>query len=152
MIFTREPANVFYVLVSAFRSNLDDEVNMSRHRHMVSELRAFPGLYGSVDSTDLTGCYREKIASAPTEEKTVRIRCKDKSQVLNVARLACNEWEQDCVMVYRSQTHTAALVYAKGIDWYKVEHLPGSLQGVSKGAPLQGCYTIDEFGRSWQLQ
>ncbi|AEM44596.1 gp 0.3, partial [Enterobacteria phage 3/7] len=36
MIFTKEPANVFYVLVSAFRSNLCDEVNMSRHRHMVS--------------------------------------------------------------------------------------------------------------------
>ena len=69
MIFTKEPANVFYVLVSAFRSNLDDEVNMSRHRHMVSELRAAPGIYGELESTDLTGCYREAIASAPTEEK-----------------------------------------------------------------------------------
>lgn len=69
MIFTKEPANAFYVLVSAFRSNLDDEVNMSRHRHMVSTLRAAPGIYGELESTDLTGCYREAIASAPTEEK-----------------------------------------------------------------------------------
>ena len=69
MIYTNEPANVFYVLVSAFRSNLDDEVNMSRHRHMVNNLRNAPGLYGSVESTDLTGCYREAISSAPTEEK-----------------------------------------------------------------------------------
>lgn len=151
MIFTKEPANVFYVLVSAFRSNLDDEVNMSRHRHMVSALRATEGLYGTIESTDLTGCYREEIASAPTEEKTVRVRCKDKAQVLQVARLACNEWEQDCVLVYSSQTHTAGLVYAKGLHGHKTERL-GSFQEVSKGTPLQGCFTIDEFGRRWQVQ
>lgn len=75
MIYTNEPANVFYVLVSAFRSNLCDEVNMSRHRHMVNSLRNAPLEYGSVESTDLTGCYREAIASAPTEELTVRVRC-----------------------------------------------------------------------------
>lgn len=151
MIFTKEPANVFYVLVSAFRSNLDDAENMSRHRRMVSTLRAAEGLYGSIESTDLTGCYREEIASAPTEEKTVRVRCKDKEQALNVARLACNEWEQDCVLVYNSQTHTASLMYAQGTDGHKTERL-GSFQEVSKGAPLQGCYTIDEFGRRWQVQ
>ena len=151
MIFTKEPANVFYVLVSAFRSNLDNEVNMGRHRHMVSTLRAAEGLYGSIESTDLTGCYREEIASAPTEEKTVRVRCKDKAQALNVARLACNEWEQDCVLVYNSQTHAASLMYAQGTEWHKTERL-GSFQEVSKGAPLQGCYTIDEFGRRWQVQ
>lgn len=152
MIFTKEPANVFYVLVSAFRSNLDDEVNMSRHRHMVSELRAAPGIYGELESTDLTGCYREAIASAPTEEKTMRVLCKNKEQALQVARLACNEYEQDCVLVYKSQTHTAGLVYAKGIDGYKAERLPDSFQEVPKGAPLQGCFTIDEFGRRWQVQ
>lgn len=151
MIFTKEPANVFYVLVSAFRSNLDNEVNMGRHRHMVSTLRSAQGLYGSVESTDLTGCYREEIASAPTEEKTVRVRCKDKAQALRVARLACNEWEQDCVLVYNSQTHTASLMYAKGLDGYKTERL-GSFLEVPKGAPLQGCFTIDEFGRRWQVQ
>ncbi len=100
----------------------------------------------------MTGCYREAIASAPTEEKTIRVRCKDKEQVLQVARLACNEWEQDCVLVYKSQTHTAGLVYAKGIDGYKAERLSGSFQELPKGAPLQGCFTIDEFGRRWQVQ
>lgn len=152
MIFTKESANVFYVLVSAFRSNLDDEVNMSRHRHMVSELRAAPGIYGELESTDLTGCYRESIALAPTEEKTMRVLCKNKEQALQVARLACNEYEQDCVLVYKSQTHTAGLVYAQGIAGYTAERLPGSFQEVPKGAPLQGCFTIDEFGRRWQVQ
>ena len=136
MIFTKEPANFFYVLVSAFRSNLDYEVNMSRHRHMVSTLRAAPGIYGELESTDLTECYRESIALAPTEEKIMRVRCKDMAQALNVARLACNEYEQDCVLVYKPQTHTAGLVYAKGIDGYKAERLPGSFREVPKGAPL----------------
>lgn len=152
MIFTKEPANVFYVLVSAFRSNLDDEVNMSRHRHMVSELRAAPGIYGELESTDLTGCYRESIALAPTEEKTMRVLCKNKEQALQVARLACNDYEQDCVLVYKSQTHTAGLVYAKGIDGYKAERLPGSFQEVPRTETLKGCFTIDEFGRRWQVQ
>lgn len=152
MIYTNEPANALYVLVSAFRSNFDYEVNMSRHRHMVSTLRAAPGLYGVIESTDLTGYYREDIANEPTEEKTIRVRCKDKGQVLQVARLACNEWEQDCVLVYKSHTHTVGLVYAKGIDGYKAERLPGSFQEVPQGAPLQGCYTIDEYGRRWQVQ
>lgn len=80
MIFTKEPANVFYVPMSAFRSNLDDEVNMSRHRHMVSALRAFPGLYGELESTDLTGCYREAIASAPTEERPCVYSARTKSR------------------------------------------------------------------------
>ena len=151
MIFTKEPANVFYVLVSAFRSNLDDEVNMSRHRHMVSTLRSAPGLFGSVESTDLTGCFREGIASAPTEEKTIRVRCKDRAQVLQVAALACNKWEQDCVLVYKSQTHTAGLVEAKGLDRYKARRLCGSLQQIPKGEPLRGHFTIDEFGRRWQV-
>ena len=44
------------------------------------------------------------------------------------------------------------LVYAQGIDGYKAERLPGSFQEVPKGAPLQGCFTIDEFGRRWQVQ
>ena len=152
MIFTKEPVNVFYVLVSAFRSNLDDEVNMSRHRHMVSELRAAPGIYGELEYTDLTGCYRESIALAPTEEKTIRVLCKNKEQALQVARLACNEYEQDCVLVYKSQTHTAGLVYAKGIDGYKTERLPGSFQEGPRTEALKGCFTIDESGRRWQVQ
>ena len=150
MIYTNEPANVFYVLVSAFRSNLCDEVNMSRHRHMVNSLRNAPLEYGIVESTDLTGCYREAIASAPTEELTVRVRCANKAQAIAVARLACNEFEQDCVLVYKSQTHTAGLVYAQGIDGYKAERLPGSFQRIPKGAPIQGCFTVDEFGKYWQ--
>ncbi|UNA05381.1 S-adenosyl-L-methionine hydrolase [Pantoea phage vB_PdeP_F5M1C] len=43
-------------------------------------------------------------------------------------------------------------MYAKGIDGYKAERLPGSFQEVPKGAPLKGCFTIDEFGRRWQVQ
>lgn len=170
MIFTKEPANVFYVLVSAFRSNLIDddyEANMSHHRHMVSELRAAPGIYGELESTDLTtsGCYPgESIALAPTtttyeEKKTMRVLCKNKEQVLQVARLACNDYEQDCVLVYNPQTHTAGLVYAKGIDdddGYKAERLPGSFQEVprttSEEEELKGCFTIDEFGRRWQVR
>lgn len=151
MIHTKEQANVFYVLVSAFRSNLHHLDNLSRHRRLVNSLRNAPMEYGSVESTDLTGCYHEAGMESPSEEQTIRVRCTTKAQVISVARLACNDYEQDCVLVYKSQTHTAGLVYAKGIDGYKAERLHGSFQRIPKGAPIQGCFTVDEFGRYWQV-
>lgn len=149
MIYTKEPANVFYVLVSAFRSNLHHLDNLSRHRRMVNSLRNNVIEYGSVESTDLVGKYHEEGMECASEEQTIRVRCASKQQAINVARLACNEYEQDCVLVYKSQTHTAGLVYAKGIDGYRAERLQGSFQLADTFDELTGAYTVDEFGRVW---
>lgn len=150
MIYTKEPANVWYVLVSAFRSNLHHLDNLSRHRRLVNSLRNAPGEYGSVESTDLTGCYHEAGMESPAEEQTIRVRCTHKHQAISVARLACGEYEQDCVLVYNSQTHKAGLIFAGGLDGWRTESI-GSFQMVAQDVELTGNYTVDEFGRGWMV-
>lgn len=149
MIYTNEPANVFYVVLSAHRGGLHPLDNASRHRRLVNSLRNAPGIYGVLETTDLSGCFREEGSKHVSEEQSMRVRCANKQQCLEVARLACNEYEQDCVLVYKSQTHTAGLLYAKGLDGYKAERLHGSFQQVD--APKGECYTVDEFGRTWEV-
>lgn len=144
MIYTNEPANVFYVLVSAARANLSDMVNMGRQLDLKALLQAEPEYYGVLECTGLTGCYREAGQEAATEERTYRVRCENRAQAINVARLACNDFEQDCVMVYKSQTHTAALLCG-----YKATSLNGSFQQVD--APKGECYTKDAEGRFWEV-
>lgn len=107
MIHTKEPANVFYVLVSAARAGLTEKRNIERHTCLKVELMSDPEYYGFVTDTDLIGHYKEEGQEGATKERTVRVRCENRAQAINVARLACNTFEQDCVMVYKSQTHTA---------------------------------------------
>lgn len=141
MIHTNEPANVFYVLVSAARADKSDIVNMSRQLGLKAELERDPEYYGVLECTGLTGCYREEGQEVATEERTYRVRCENRAQAINVARLACNVFEQDCVMVYKSQTHTAGLMFCKGLDGYKTTRLNGSFQQVD--APKGECFTKD---------
>lgn len=150
MIHTNEPANVYYVLVSAFRAGLHNLDNLSRHRRLLNSLRNNVLEYGVVESSDLCGCYREAGQEFASEEQTIRVRCTEKHQAVSVARLACNDYEQDCVLVYKSQTHSAALMFAKGLDGWRTEQI-GSLQKVHENIELNGNYTIDEFGIAWQV-
>ncbi|CDM12525.1 hypothetical protein [Cronobacter phage Dev2] len=48
MIYTNEPANVFYVLVSAARANLSDIANMGRQLDLKALLQAEPEYYGEL--------------------------------------------------------------------------------------------------------
>lgn len=149
MIYTNEPANVFYVLVSAARANLPDVVNMVRQVDLKALLQAEPEYYGVLECTGLTGYYREAGQEAATKERTYRVRCESKAQAINVARLACNDFEQDCVMVYKSQTHTAGLMFCKGLDGYRTERLHGSFQQVD--VPKGEFFTKDAEGRFWEV-
>lgn len=149
MIYTNEPANKFYVLVSAARANLSDMVNMARQLDLKALLQAEPEYYGVLECTGLTGCYREEGQAEASTERTYRVLCDNKAQAINVARLACNDFEQDCVMVYKSQTHTAGLLFCKGLDGYKATRLNGSFQQVD--APEGECYTMDAEGRIWEV-
>ncbi|WAK44898.1 hypothetical protein pEaSNUABM57_00016 [Erwinia phage pEa_SNUABM_57] len=150
MIYTNEPANVYYVLLSAFRSNRDHLDNLSAHHHLVSALRCNAVEFGHIESTDLTGCYHEAGMESPAEEQTIRVRCERKDQAISIARLACNGFEQDCVLVYKSQTHAAGLIFAKGMDGWRTERI-GSFQMAAQDAELTGNYTVDEFGRGWMV-
>lgn len=149
MIHTNEPANVFYVLVSAARANLSDMANMLRQLDLKERLQADTEYYGVLECTGLTGWYREHGQEAATQERTYRVRCKNRAQAINVARLACNDFEQDCVLVYKSQTHTAGLLFCKGLDGYKATSLNGSFQQVNK--PIGENYTTDAEGHIWEV-
>lgn len=149
MIYTNEPANVFYVLVSAARADKSDIVNMNAQLMLKHTLQQDPEYYGVLECTGLTGCYREEGQEVATEERTYRVRCENRAQAINVARLACNDFEQDCVMVYKSQTHTAGLMFCKGLDGYKTTRLSGSFQQVD--APKGECFTKDAEGRFWEV-
>lgn len=149
MIYTNETANVFYVLVSAARSTLSDMLNMSRQVALRKDLQADPEFFGELECTGLTGCYREEGQEVASTERTYRVRCDNKAQAINVARLACNRYEQDCVMVYKSQTHSAGLLFCKGLDGYKAVRLNGSFQAVDK--PTGENYTIDANGQHWEV-
>lgn len=149
MIYTNEPANVFYVLVSAARANLSDMANMARQLDLKALLQAEPEYYGVLECTGLTGWYREQGQEVATQERTYRVRCENRAQAINVARLACNDFEQDCVLVYKSQTHTAGLMFCKGLDGYKTTRLNGSFQQVDK--PTGENYTTDAEGRIWEV-
>lgn len=150
MIHTKEPANMFYVYVSAARANLSDIVNMGRQTRLKGELLADPEYYGTLECTGLTGCYREEGQEAVSTERTYRVLC-NRAQAINVARLACNQLEQDCVLAVRSQTHTASLVNCKGsnpIEWTNTA-LEGTFQQVDK--PTGECYTMDANGLIWEV-
>lgn len=149
MIHTREPANVFYVLVSAARANLPDVSNMKRQLALRDALKFDPEYYGVLECTGLTGWYREEGQEVATQERTYRVRCENRAQAINVARLACNTFDQDCVLVYKSQTHTAGLMFCKGLDGYKTTRLNGSFQQVDK--PTGENYTTDAEGRFWEV-
>lgn len=149
MIHTNEPANVFYVLVSAARAGLSDMANMARQLDLKALLQAEPEYYGVLECTGLTGWYREQGQEVATQERTYRVRCENRAQAINVARLACNDFEQDCVLVYKSQTHTAGLMFCKGLDGYRTTRLNGSLQQVDK--PTGENYTTDAEGRIWEV-
>lgn len=149
MIHTNEPANVFYVLVSAARAGLSDMANMARQLDLKALLQAEPEYYGVLECTGLTDWYREQGQEVATQERTYRVRCENRAQAINVARLACNDFEQDCVLVYKSQTHTAGLMFCKGLDGYRVTRLNGSLQQVDK--PTGENYTTDAEGRIWEV-
>lgn len=149
MIHTKEPVNTFYVLVSAARAGLNDMLNMQRQIDLKNLLQAEPEYYGKLECTGLTGCYREEGQEVATTERTYRVHCESKAQAINVARLACNDFDQDCVMIYKAQTHSAGLLFCKGLNGYKAQRLNGSFQQVDK---VTGeCYTMDAEGNYWEV-
>ncbi|ATS93668.1 SAM-dependent methyltransferase [Pectobacterium phage DU_PP_II] len=140
MIHTKEPANVQYVLLSAFRSVYDPAVNLMLHKALVAQIMELAGCV--IESTALTGCYLEAGQQVPSTEKTIRVRCEERWAVGELVWLACHKYEQDCVLVYESQTHTASLQAI-----CEFTHL-GTFQKAPDGTPA-GAYTIDENGEIW---
>lgn len=114
MIHTKQPANQFYVYLTAFRSSEPLEVNQKMLKGMAISIRKFPGLYGVLEHCNIQGCYQEAGTDAPSIEQTLRVRCRDMVEVENLMYQACETYSQDAVLVVNSQTHTASLM---SLEW-----------------------------------
>ncbi|UUG66281.1 S-adenosyl-L-methionine hydrolase [Pectobacterium phage vB_PcaP_P15_PC2B6] len=144
MSHTKEPANIQYVLLSAFRASNTPLVNLTNHQALVESIEELGGCV--IESTALTGCYLEEGQSWPSTEKTIRVRCDEPWQVANVVWLAWCYYEQECVLVYESQTHTASL--QAPCEFTQIGTSQKAPKGYLNDSPA-GAYTIDEHGEVW---
>lgn len=109
MIHTKQPANQFYVFLTAYRSHECTEVNEIHTRRMASEIRKYPGMYGVIENDNVQGCFKEAGAESATNERTLKVRARNLNELEHLVYLACKICNQDAVLVVTSQTHTAAL-------------------------------------------
>lgn len=109
MIHTKQPANQFYVFLTAYRSYESTEVNEIHTRSIAQHIRKYPGALGIVENTDVQGCYKEAGAESASIERTLKVRARNHYEMSNLVYLACKNYDQDAVLVVNSQTHTAAL-------------------------------------------
>ncbi len=109
MIHTKQPANQFYVFLTAYRSYECTEVNEIHTRGMAAEIRKYPGMYGVIEDGDVQGCFKEAGTEVATNERTLKVRARNQYEMENLTYLACKVYHQDAVLVVTSQTHTAAL-------------------------------------------
>ncbi|QHJ79914.1 MAG: hypothetical protein [Caudoviricetes sp.] len=150
MIYTNEPANMYYVFVSAYRSYESVEVNELMQDALAKLINESPKMFGRIEDYRVTGCYHEVGSDSATEERTFKVLCTHE-QAENLAFMATDRFFQDCVLVVNSQTHTANL-WRITVPQYRVVReitdLNGSLQPVSK--PTGECYSVID-GQYWEV-
>nr|DAH54119.1 MAG TPA: hypothetical protein [Caudoviricetes sp.] len=149
MIYTKEPANIFYMYVSAARADRPDVVNLARHNQLKRDIMNGLGMYGEIVQTGITGYFREAGQEVATEERTIKVACRTREECICLAQLVCRAYQQDCALVIKSQTHSAALMSCPEGLAYKAERLNGSLQQVD--APKGECYSVDANGAIWEV-
>jgi len=156
MIYTNEPANVFYVFLTAYRAVETKDVNEMHLKALTATIRKFTGMYGNIESTDIQGCFREAGQDVASIERTLKVRCTSMKQVAELTWQACHLYDQDAVLIVNSQTHTASLGHIEQRGEYPM-HYPefvqgesfGTLQAVSKASGE--CYSVDASGQVWEV-
>ena len=118
MIYTNEPANVFYVYLTAYRSFESLEVNEIHTKALARQIATYPGQFGTLTHDNIQGCYHESGAESASIERTLRVTCHKASQVAELAYLACKTYDQDAILQVNSQTHTAILNSLETIGEY----------------------------------
>lgn len=109
MIHTKQPANQFYVFLSAYRSHESQEVNEKMTKGLIAEVRKFPGTYGVIEHENVQGCFKEAGAESASIERTIKVRARNIAEVEALTYLACKVHNQDAVLIVNSQTHTTSL-------------------------------------------
>ena len=156
MIYTTEPSNVFYVYLTAYRGYRSEEVNEVFLKGMTQRIVKHAGLYGHIESFNIAGMFKEAGADKATQERTLKVMCRTEKQAAELTYMACKEYDQDAVLVVRSQTHTAELWsiemqgdYPYSFPQVKTDSLNGTLQQVD--APNGECYSVDDAGNIWEV-
>jgi len=154
MIHTKETANKLFVFVTAYRAIESHEVNEKFTNGLERVIRKYPGTYGSIRETAITGCFREAGQDLATTERTLKVECTEK-QAAELTYLARKTYNQDAVLVVNSQTHTAALWSIKTMGEYPNHYpslvetpLDGTMQHVD--APKGECFSIIN-GEFWEV-
>ncbi len=137
MIHTKQPANQFYVFLTAYRSTNTEAVNEKLLKGMIAEIRKYPGSYGVIEDINVAGCFQEAGATHPTIERTLKVRARNEIEADNLAFLACDRYDQDAVLEVASQTHTATLVS------YKREGVHGV---INRSREVIGTFTKQDTG------
>lgn len=122
MIHTKQPANQFYVFLTAYRSYETTEVNEIHTRGMASEIRKLPWTYGVIENGDVQGCFKEAGTEVAINERTLKVRARNENEMANLVYLACKVYDQDVVLVVNSQTHTAALGTIEMVGAYPMQY------------------------------
>lgn len=131
MIHTNEPANIFYVFLTAYRASEPYEVNEKFTKGMTRRIRTFAGTYGNIESTEIQDySYREAGKEVVSVKHTLKVRCTNMRQVAELTYLACVDYNQDTVLIVNSQTHMASLGHIKWCGEYPM-HYPEFVQGKS---------------------
>lgn len=147
MIHTNEPANVFFVYLTAYRSHESQEVNEAMLKGMTREIRKFSGSYGSLQMENVVGCYHEAGAESPSIERTLMVKCHNRAQVGELAVLACKGYFQDAILEVSSQTHTAKLIK---YDTTKMVHSEETIGTFTKQDTGSEMYSIIN-GERWEV-
>ncbi|QGF19812.1 S-adenosyl-L-methionine hydrolase [Pectobacterium phage MA1A] len=147
MIYTKERANQFTVFISACRADKADQVE-TRTNELRAWLKEYPAHVGFC-TEEVTGVYREAGAPKATYEHTFKVECEDIMQVQRVCRYATFVFEQECILVVNSQTHTAFLMTLDDAG-FKTMPLNGTMQPVD--CFYGECGTIDSTGQLWEVR
>ena len=156
MIYTNEPANIFYVFLTAYREIEEPKVNEKFTRGMARRIRTYAGTYGNIESTEIQGCFREAGQEVASIERTIKVQCTNMKQVAELTYLACVDYNQDAVLIVNSQTHTASLGHIEQRGEYPIHYHEfvqgesfGTLQAVSEASGE--CYSVDASGQVWEV-
>lgn len=121
MIYTKEPANTYYVYLTAYRSCYTPSLNEVLVDGMAERIRGLRKLYGKILDEGVVGCYTEAGNTEATVERTLQVHCTGWNQVMMLAELAHVRYDQDSILAVASQTHTASLISVRSIGEYPQE-------------------------------
>lgn len=130
----------YTIIASAFRANLDMNVNLERQETVIQWLVN----HNICDFKTVIGVYHEEGMPAPSREVSLVIIDLSYFEAESVRDYYLNAMEQDCVLIIDQSDNSASLT---GKDWGETL---GTYQKVTQAEAYKaGIYTLDTNGQYW---